>query len=224
MAAVHTLMQRTDQRLLNQGDRLGRLPILPERLPDPHLGHPLCVDSGHARVQRVGVQLAVHESWEENDSSALLGLDLDIDSPEECRATLRDMIKIHQHSRHALPPICAKRTPRISVRVDAVVMLNVALTVSISRDLGKLHVTERLSRQCLDLLEQDGTRLDFLCKMTGETGAALGCLAPCNGVRLGALQQRGRRRNKLLAFLLRQEVVDKEDWRLLIEDAQAGVF
>ena len=57
------------------------------------------------------------------------------ESPEECRATLRDMIKIHQHSRHALPPICAKRTPRISVRVDAVVMLNVALTVSISRDL-----------------------------------------------------------------------------------------
>ena len=49
--------------------------------PYKALAHPLGVDGRHARVQRVRVQLAVHEAREEDDRRAFLGSNLEVEPP-----------------------------------------------------------------------------------------------------------------------------------------------
>ena len=57
------------------------LSVLAVGLAEPDLGNPLDVDCRHASMQRLGVQVAIHEAWEEDERIALLRLHLKVHTP-----------------------------------------------------------------------------------------------------------------------------------------------
>lgn len=64
-----------------QTHRLGGLPIFAKRLTNPNLGHPFCIDRRHGSMQRICVQLPVHEPREKNDRGTFDWPDLEVDAP-----------------------------------------------------------------------------------------------------------------------------------------------
>mmetsp|Transcript_18154 Transcript_18154/g.43138 ORF Transcript_18154/g.43138 Transcript_18154/m.43138 type:complete len:295 (-) Transcript_18154:57-941(-) len=207
MARVRALVQRPLDRLLLERHGRRRLPVLTEGLADPDLRDVLEVVRGHAGVQRVRVQLAVHEAREEDDRSTLLRPHLEVDAPEKGAAAAGDVVEVHEHGGDALAAVLAERAPGVRVRVDAVVVLDVPLRVCVARHLWQFHVAVRLVREQLHLLEQERTGLRILGQVARQARAALGRLAACDRVGLRALQQWAGGGNQQVALLVGEEVV-----------------
>lgn len=87
------------------------------------------------------------------------------------------MVQVDENSGDSLPTVRTEGPPRLRVRIDAVVVLDIALTVGVSRDLGQLHVAIRLAGEHVDLLKQDGARMHFLGQVAGEACAPFRGLA-----------------------------------------------
>ena len=75
-------------------------------------------------------------------------------APERGAAALCDVVEVAQDRRDALAAIRAERASRVSVRVDAIVVLDVSLAVRVARNLRQLHVAKRLVGERLDLLQK----------------------------------------------------------------------
>lgn len=159
--------------------RRRRLAILAEILADPHLRDPLGVDGRHSRVQRIRVELAIHETWEENEGITLLRLHFKVDAPKGSRTAVCDVVEIAEDGGDALAAVRAEGTPCIRMRVDAIVMFDITLVVRVARNLRELHVAERLVRERLDLLEEYGRWMGLLREVARQTSAPLGRFAPC---------------------------------------------
>jgi len=86
-------------------------------------------------VQHVRVELAVEVTREEDDGAPLARPRLKVDPPEVRASALRNVVQVHEHSAHALAAVCAECAARLGVRVDAVIVLDVALAVGVPRDL-----------------------------------------------------------------------------------------
>mmetsp|Transcript_23596 Transcript_23596/g.76257 ORF Transcript_23596/g.76257 Transcript_23596/m.76257 type:complete len:229 (+) Transcript_23596:634-1320(+) len=201
VAAVDALVQRANQRLLRLWHRDRRLSVLPEGLANPHLRHPLGAERGHAGVQRVHVELAIHEAREKDDRRAAPWLDLQVQPAEEGSATaLGHVVQVHEHRSHALAAQRAEGPAGYAVRVDAIVVLDVALPLRVPRHLRQLHVAKRLACEGVHLAEQHWARHRRLGKVARERRAAACRLRPGGCVRLGALQQRAGHGDERLAL------------------------
>jgi len=130
-------------------------------------------------VQRIRVELAIHETWEENEGITLLRLHFKVDAPKGSRAAVCDVVEIAEDGGDALAAVRAEGTPCIRMRVDAIVMFDITLAVRVARNLRELHVAERLVRERLDLLEEYGRWMGLLREVARQTSAPLGRFAPC---------------------------------------------
>mmetsp|Transcript_59099 Transcript_59099/g.117452 ORF Transcript_59099/g.117452 Transcript_59099/m.117452 type:complete len:256 (-) Transcript_59099:280-1047(-) len=183
-ATIVSHVERALQSLLRLRNRSRWLPVLTVRLANPNLRDPLGGDGGRGCMKSVGVQFSVHEAGEKNKRAAFLGFDFEVDAPECSCAALWDVIEVHQHRAYPLATICTECAASLCVRINTVVMLNIALAVSVACHLWQLHVTKRLVGERLYPLEQHRTRMRFLGQVACEACPPLGCLTPCNGVRL----------------------------------------
>ena len=134
-------------------------------MPEPNLRDPLDIVRGHAGVQRVRVQLAVHEAGKEDHRRALLRPDLEVDAAEEGAAAARDVVEVHKHGSDALTAVLAERPTCVRVRIDAVVVLDVTLRVCVPCHLRQLHVAVRLVSEQLYFLEQERAWLRVLSQV-----------------------------------------------------------
>ena len=93
--------------------------------------------------------------------------------PESGCAAIRDVVEVHQNGGDPLPAVGTESATGIRMGVDSVVMFDIALAVSIARDLRQLHVPERLVRERLDPLQQGRTWVCLLGQMAREARASL---------------------------------------------------
>mmetsp|Transcript_7296 Transcript_7296/g.16016 ORF Transcript_7296/g.16016 Transcript_7296/m.16016 type:complete len:213 (+) Transcript_7296:659-1297(+) len=186
--AIKAFVERPLQRLVLNRHRGRWLPILAERLSNPHLRNPLGADWWHPSVKRVVIKLAIYESGEEDHRVPLARAHFKVEPLEESATTVLHFVEIHEHRRDALPAACAEGAPSLGLWVDTVVVLNVPLAIGVSRNLRQLHVAVGLVRELLDLLHHHWTRCGLLGQVACEACPPFGCLTTCDGVCLRALQ------------------------------------
>ena len=186
-----------------------------------HLRDPLGIDRWHAGVEGISVELAVHKPREEDERVALFWLHLDLETLEAGGAALGGRIEVHEDGRDALSARRAEGAPRVSVRVDAVIVFDVALGARIARDLGELHVAVWLVGELLDLLEHDRARVDLLGEVAREGCAPLGRLRAGGSVGLRALQHGAGGSDEGSAFLVVKKVLDNVYRGRLVDARQA---
>jgi hypothetical protein len=144
-------------------------------------------------------------------------------APEGRGATFGDVVEVAQDGAYALPTVGAKGPASIRMRVNAVVVLDVALAIRVSRDLRQLHMAPRLASERLDFGEQERAWMGLLGEVARQTRAPLGCFATCNGVRFRALQKWPGSFLESFALLFRQEILDDVDRGLIAHFLQAWI-
>ena len=82
-------------------------------------------------MERRRVELAVGEAGEEDARGASHRPHGEFEAREKRRAALFNVVEVDEHCRHALPAVLAEDAPRRRPRVDAVIMLNIALSVAV---------------------------------------------------------------------------------------------